>query len=85
MLKAKAERMPAGDYTVVVKFVVNPDGTLSNVKETGKKVGYGLDEAAVKFIQGSGRWIPANADGGKVKTAMTLPVNFTIMYSQEKL
>ena len=77
---AKDQKIPAGKYVVVVNFSVNSDGTVANVKATNKPVGYGLEEAAMNFVKGSGKWIPANVAGEDTKATVNLPVAFTISY-----
>ena len=77
---AKEKKIPAGKYVVVVNFNVNPDGSIADVKTTNKAIGYGLDEAALNFVKGSGKWIPANIEGQNTKSAINLPVTFTIDY-----
>lgn len=76
--KAKEQKVPAGRYTVVVRFAVNADSTLSDFKVVGKKAGYGFDEAAIKLVQGSGKWVPAHVEGKHIKSHLQIPVNFTI-------
>jgi hypothetical protein len=76
--KAKEEKVPAGRYTVVVRFVVNADSTLSDIKPFGKKAGYGFEEAAVKLVQGSGKWVPAHVEGKHIKSHIQIPISFTI-------
>ena len=76
--KAKEQKVPTGRYTVVVRFAVNADSTLSDIKPVSKKVGHGFEEAAVKLVQGSGRWVPAHVEGRHIKSYIQLPVNFTI-------
>lgn len=76
--KAKEQKVPAGRYTVVVRFAVNADSTVSEVKPVGKKVGYGFEEAAIRLVEGSGKWVPAHVEGKHIKTHLQLPVNFTI-------
>ena len=76
--KAKEQKVPAGRYTVVVRFAINADSTLSDIKPVSKKVGYGFEEAAVKLVQGSGKWIPAHVEGKHIKSHLQLPVSFTI-------
>ncbi|HEY1113132.1 MAG TPA: energy transducer TonB [Chitinophagaceae bacterium] len=76
--RAKEQKVPAGRYAVMVRFAVNADSTLSEVKVVGKKAGYGFDEAAIKLVQGSGKWIPAHVEGKHIKSHLQLPVKFTI-------
>lgn len=75
---AKKQNAPAGKYTVVVKFAVNADGTVGDVKTVNKPVGYGLEEAAIKLVQGSGKWVPANVEGKNTKAYLNLPVVFEV-------
>lgn len=76
--KAKEQKVPTGRYTVVVRFAVNADSTLSDIKPVSKKVGYGFEEAAVELVRGSGKWVPAHVEGRHIKSYIQLPVNFTI-------
>jgi TonB family protein len=76
--KAREQKVPSGRYTVVVRFAVNADSTLSDIKIVGKKAGHGFDEAAIKLVQGSGRWVPAHVEGRHIKSYIQLPVNFSI-------
>jgi hypothetical protein len=77
--KAKEEKVPAGRYMVVVRFAVNADSTLSDIKPIGKKAGYGFEEAAIKLVQGSGKWVPAHVEGRHIKSYIQLPISFTII------
>jgi hypothetical protein len=76
--KAKEQKVPSGRYTVIVRFAVNADSTLSDIKPVGPKVGYGFEDAAIKLVQESGKWIPAHVEGKHIKSHLQLPVNFTI-------
>lgn len=76
--KAKASGTPSGTYTVVVKFAVLPDGSVGHVTTINKPVGYGFEEAAVKLVRESGKWIPANIEGEDRKGWIKLPIYFTI-------
>ena len=77
---AKEKKMPAGKYKVVVNFKVNADGSVADVKTTNKAVGYGLEDAAINFVKGSGKWVPANVEGENTKSTINLPVTFSISY-----
>ena len=78
MESARAQNMIPGKYTVIVKFAVNPDSTLSDIQTINKPLGYGLEEAAIQLIKGSGKWIPANISGANTRSYLKLPVNITI-------
>ena len=75
---AKTSGTPAGTYTVIVKFAVLADGSVSNVSTVNKSVGYGFEEAAIKLVKESGKWIPANVEGEERRSWIKLPVYFTI-------
>ena len=62
---------------VIVKFAVNKDGSISDVKAT-KKIGGGCDEEAVRVVLAMPKWKPATRDDKKVKTSFTLPVVFKL-------
>jgi len=77
---AKDQKMPAGKYQVTAKFSITADGSVTEVKTTNKPIGYGLEDAVINFIKGSGKWIPANVEGENTKAAVMLPVTFNIFY-----
>ena len=63
--------------TVYVKFVIEPDGTLTNI-EVAKGVGGGCSEEAVRVVKMMPNWIPGEAFGKKVRVTYTLPINFRL-------
>ena len=63
--------------TVIVAFVVNTDGTVSDF-ELLKGIGGGCDEEAIRIVKNSPKWTPGMQDGKAVRTLMMLPVNFTL-------
>lgn len=67
---------------VIVNFIVEPDGTVSNTKIL-RGVNTALDEEALRLIQGSsGQWHPGIIDGRPVRVSITLPVNFRLLQKQ---
>ena len=76
--KAREQKVAPGSYTVLIRFAVNTDSTLVDLKPVGKRIGYGFEEAAIKLLQGSGKWIPAHVEGKHIKSYLQMPVNFTI-------
>lgn len=60
---------------VFVQFVVDKDGSLTNVKVV-KGIGSGCDEAAVKVIQNADKWKPGQQRGKNVRVRMILPITF---------
>ena len=65
------------NYTVVVSFVVDIDGTVSNVVAENDP-GYGTAAEAVRAIRNSGKWIPAMQDGKKVKYRQRQQITFQV-------
>ena len=68
---------PIGKYTVNVKFVVDVDGSISQVKVLNS-VGYGMDTEAINAIKKSGKWMPAIQNGKQVKAYRTQPITFSV-------
>ena len=72
---AKARRKKI-EGTVVVTFMINKDGTISDIQvASGPEE---LREAATNVIKKSPNWIPASQDGKKVRSYKKQPVNFSI-------
>ena len=68
---------PKGKYQVVVKFIVDKKGKISNaVAET--KHGYGMEQAVVKMIKESPDWVPAFQNGRAVNAYRRQPVSFVV-------
>jgi TonB family protein len=64
---------------VYVQFVVEKDGTVSNVRvQRGVQGGPNLSEVAVNAVQKLKRFAPARSNGRPVRLVMTIPVNFTL-------
>ena len=68
---------PIGRYTVVAKFAVSPDGSLSDIS-TETNFGYGMEKEVIRIIQKSGKWNPASKDGKPIKAFRRQPVTFQI-------
>ncbi|WPR77559.1 M56 family metallopeptidase [Algoriphagus sp. NG3] len=63
--------------TVIVVFVVNTDGSLSDI-DILRGIGGGADEEAVRVIENAKDWIPGKQDGTPVNTRMRLPIRFKL-------
>lgn len=62
---------------VYLSFVVEPDGSISNiVVERG--VSSELDREAKRVVRAMPKWTPGEAKGRKARTRCRLPINFTI-------
>jgi protein TonB len=64
--------------TVYVGFVVEPDGSVSNVKVL-RGIGGGCDEEAVRVVSQMPKWKPGKQRNQPVRVQFTLPVRFTLM------
>lgn len=62
---------------VVVTFVVEKDGNVSNVKVL-RDIGGGCGAEAVRVVKKMPRWKPGKANGKAVRTQFTLPLNFSL-------
>lgn len=65
----------AAQGRVMVGFVINEDGSISDVKVL-RSLTPELDEVAVKIVKGMPRWNPGKQNGKAVKTKYTVPVSF---------
>ena len=62
---------------VVVRFVVEEDGDISDV-EVLKGIGYDCDEEAIRVLNNSPNWIPGKQRGRNVKVRVMVPLTFDI-------
>jgi protein TonB len=62
---------------VFVNFVVEPDGSVSNVKVL-RGIGGGCDEEAVRVVESMPTWTPGRQRGKAVRVSFNLPVRFTL-------
>ena len=63
--------------TVFVQFVVEKDGTLSNVQAL-RKIGGGCDEEAIRVVKSMPKWKPGSQRGRNVRCSFTIPIKFTL-------
>jgi len=63
--------------TVFVTFVVERDGSITDVKIL-RGVGGGLDEEAVRVVRGMPRWTPGRQRGQAVRVQFNLPIRFVL-------
>lgn len=66
-----------GKGTVIVQFIVEKDGTLTNMKPL-TKIGFGAEEEVLRILKKSPKWIPASKYGKAVKAYRKQPVTFQI-------
>lgn len=73
---SQARRMGI-EGTVIVRFVVNTDGSIQNV-EILRGIGAGCDEMAKKVIENSPNWNPGISKDRAVRSRMTMPIRFKL-------
>ena len=62
---------------VYVNFVVDKNGSISNVKVI-RGVDSALDQEAVRVIKMMPKWIPGKQNGETVRVSYTVPINFVL-------
>lgn len=62
---------------VIVTFVVERDGSITDVKVV-KSVDPSLDKEASRVVQGMPKWIPGKQNGAPVRVKYTVPVTFRL-------
>ncbi len=62
---------------VYVKFVVEKDGSLSNVTLL-RGIGGGCDEESLRLVEEMPKWNPGLQNGRPVRVMLTLPIKFTL-------
>ncbi len=65
------EDSPGG--RVIVSFVVEKDGSLTDIKIL-KDLGYGTGAEAIRVLKKSPKWVPAEQNGKKVRCSFQLPI-----------
>lgn len=71
------KKAPAGRYSAVVQFVVEPDGRVSNVIPI-TNLGYGIEEELMRVIKKSPKWIPAVKLNKTVKAWRRQPLTLVV-------
>lgn len=68
---------PNGTWKVLVRFIVDKDGSVSNVKaETN--FGHKMEEMAIRTIANGPKWKPALHNGRSVKAFRSQPITFVV-------
>ena len=68
---------PPGTYTVVVSFIVDKQGNISEVQAENDP-GYGMAAEAVRAIQRGPKWTPALQNGRNVISRKKQPITFQV-------
>jgi hypothetical protein len=69
--------MKPGSYTVRVRFVVEKDGTVTDVHATNDP-GFGLAKASEDVIKKGPKWKPGEQNGRIVRSYYTQPITYVI-------
>jgi periplasmic protein TonB len=64
--------------TVYAEVFLDEEGNVTKVESAGKRIGYGLEEEAIRILESSPRWMPARDAGKAVKSKLTIPISFKI-------
>jgi hypothetical protein len=67
----------AGTYTVIVQFIVDKEGSVSDVRALTNH-GFGMEEEAMRMISKGPDWVPAIQNGRQVKAYRKQPIAFVI-------
>jgi protein TonB len=68
---------PPGTYQVIIQFIVDKEGKVSDVKSLTNH-GYGMEEEAMRAIKKAPKWNPAVQNGRQVKAYRKQPITFIV-------
>jgi hypothetical protein len=68
---------PIGIYTVIVQFIVDKTGAISDIKAL-TNFGYGMEQEVLRIMNKSPMWSPASQNNRAVKAYRKQPVIFVI-------
>lgn len=68
---------PEGKYTVLVQFLVDKEGNISNIQPLTNH-GFGMETEVVRLITNGPKWVPAIQNGKKVNAYKKQPVTFVV-------
>jgi protein TonB len=74
---AASQGMNPGQYTVQVRFLVERDGSITDVKALNEP-GYGLAKGAEEVVRRGPKWSPGEQNGRKVRSYHTQPITFVV-------
>lgn len=68
---------PSGRYTIFVQFIVDKDGTVSDLKPITNH-GYGMENEVMRVMKIAKMWVPATNEGKVVKSYRKQPITFIV-------
>ncbi len=72
-----AARSAGIEGQVMIEFVVNEDGSVSNARVV-RGIGGGCDEEALRMVNSMPKWKPGKQNGVAVKVIFALPIKFVL-------
>ncbi len=75
--KFKKPQVPDLIGKVFISFIVEPDGTLTDIS-IYRDIGFGVGEQAKKIVEESPRWMAGRKDGKRVRVHYLLPIGIYI-------
>jgi len=69
---------PAGNHTIIIQFVVDKEGNVSDIKPI-TNIGYGMEQEAVRVIKKATKWKAAIQNGYAVKAFRRQPITFQVL------
>jgi len=73
----ETERLKEIEGKVIVKYVIEKDGTLSNIS-IEKSVSEALDNEAIRVVKSLKKWYPGFVDGKPVRVEFSQPFDFKL-------
>lgn len=67
-----------GNYTVIIQFIVDAVGNVSDIKPL-TSFGHGMEQEAMRVIKKSGKWNPAIQNSKQVKAFRKQPITFQVL------
>jgi TonB family protein len=64
--------------TVYIRFVVESDGSIRDIKNVGQPVGYGLEEESIRVVKQMPDWEPGKQNGQLVAVEFNLPIKYSL-------
>lgn len=71
----KAAKAMKLEGVVEIAFVIEEDGSLTNIKVV-KGIGSGCDTEAIRLIKNAPKWLPSEINGVKKRFMVTIPITF---------
>lgn len=68
---------PSGKYAVMIEFIVDIEGNVSNIRALTNH-GYGMEQEAMRVLKKATKWEPAFQNGNHVKAYRRQPIIFIV-------